>query len=290
MDLTLSDEQEALRAAAAELADREFRPRASRWDENEEFPEENWKILADAGLCGLTVPETFGGLGLGDLEAGIVLEEIARACLSTAVLLQLFLNGPPRGIAASGTDEQKRRFLPRVATGEMLIGIAMSEPDAGSAAMDMRAKIVRRDGELRLDAYKNFITAGHHARAYFVVTRFPEEGERAIGAVMVPRDAAGVAVTKIHEKMGMRGMAEAEVAFDDVPVAEGDVLIVGDAEGKSFRSIIAEFNHERLGNAAMCVGVAAGALDEALRYAQERVVGGKRLIDIQAIAHKLAEM
>lgn len=290
MDLALTEEQEALRKAAQELAEREFRPRAARWDENEEFPEENWKILADAGLCGLTVPEAYGGLGLGDLEAGIVLEEIARACLSTGVLLQLFLNGPPRAVTASGTEEQKARYLPRVASGEWLIGIGMSEPDAGSAAMDMRAKIVRRDGGWRLDAYKNFVTAGHHAKGYLVVTRFPEEGDRAIGAVLVARDAPGVGVTKIHEKMGLRGMAEAEVAFDGVPVADEDVLVVGDAEGRSFRGIINEFNHERLGNAAMCIGTAAGALDEALRYAQERVAGGRRLIDIQAVAHKLAEM
>jgi alkylation response protein AidB-like acyl-CoA dehydrogenase len=290
MDTVLTDAQEALRAHAQELADREFRPRAARWDENEEFPEENWKILADQGLCGLTVPEAYGGLGLSDFEGVLVIEEIARACLSTAVLLQLFLNGPPRGVAASGTEEQKQRYLPRVVSGEMLMGIAMSEPDAGSAALEMRARVRRVDGVWRLDAYKNFITAGHHARAYFVVTRFPEAGERAIGAVLVPRDAAGVSVTKIHEKMGLRGMAEAEVAFDDVEVADDDILIPGDPDGSTFKKIISEFNHERCGNAAMCVGTAAGALDEALRYAQERIVGGKRIIEIQAIAFKLAEM
>jgi alkylation response protein AidB-like acyl-CoA dehydrogenase len=170
----------------------------------------------------------------------------------------------------------------------MLMGIGMSEPDAGSDALAMRARVRRVGGVWRLDAYKNFVTAGHHARAYLVVARFPEEGERAIGAVLVPRDAAGVSVTKIHEKMGLRGMAEAEVAFDDVVVPDEDILILGSADG--FKTIIAEFNHERCGNAAMCVGTAAGALDEALRYAQERTVGGRRLIEVQAIAFKLAEM
>ncbi len=286
----LTDTQEALRAQAQQLAEREFRPRAARWDENEEFPEENWKLLAESGLCGLTVPEEYGGLGLTDVEGVLVLEEIARHCLTTAVLLQLFLNGPPRGIKAAGTDELKQRYLPRVATGEMLIGIGMSEPDAGSDALAMRAQVRRADGVLRLDGYKNFVTAGHHARAYLVVCRFPAEGERAIGAVLVARDASGVSVTKIHEKMGLRGMAEAEVAFDDVEVADDDVLLVGDPNGQTFKQIISEFNHERCGNAAMCTGAAAGALDEALRYAQERKAGGRRLIDIQAIAHKLAEM
>ena len=286
----LTDTQEALRAQAQTLAEREFRPRAQRWDENEEFPEENWKVLADSGLCGLTVPEQYGGLGQTDFEGALVLEEIARHCLTTAVLLQLFLNGPPRGIAAQGDEEQKQRYLPRVATGEMLIGIGMSEPDAGSAALEMRAKVVEGDGGWRLDAYKNFVTAGHHARAYFVVTRVPERGDRAIGAVMVPRDASGVTVTKIHEKMGLRGMAEAEVAFDNVLVPEEDVLLPGEPDGSTFKHVIGEFNHERCGNAAMCVGVAAGALDEALRYAQERTIGKQRLVEIQAIGFKLAEM
>jgi alkylation response protein AidB-like acyl-CoA dehydrogenase len=288
--IELTETQEALRAQAQELAEREFRPRAQRWDENEEFPEENWKILADQGLCGLTVPESYGGLGQSDFEGVLVLEEIARHCLTTAVLLQLFLNGPPRGIAGQGSEEQKQRFLPRVASGEMLIGIGMSEPDAGSAALEMRARVVRTNGSWKLEGYKNFVTAGHHARAYFVVTRFPEEGERAIGAVLVPRDAQGVTVTKIHEKMGLRGMAEAEVAFDAVTVPDEDVLIMGKPDGSTFKQIIGEFNHERCGNAAMCTGVAAGALDEALRYAQERTVGNQRLIDVQAIAFKLAEM
>jgi alkylation response protein AidB-like acyl-CoA dehydrogenase len=291
MDFSLSESQLALRDAARELAEREFRPRASRWDENEEFPEENWKILADQALLGLTVPERYAGLGLGDLDGAVVLEEIAKACLSTAVLCQLFLNGPSRGIAAAGSEAKRQEYLPRVASGEWLLGIAMSEPDAGSAALDMRARLRPEGGGWVLDAYKNFITAGHKAAAFLVVTRFPSEaGKPAIGAVLVPASSPGVSVTKIHRKMGLRGMAEAEVAFDAVAVPEDDILIPGDDEGKAFKQIISEFNHERCGNAAMCVGVAAGALNEAIRYARERTVSGRRLIDLQGIAWKLAEM
>jgi len=290
MDITLTEAQQELRALAAEVADREFRPRASRWDENEEYPEENLAILAKQGFTGITVPEEYGGLGLGDLEAALVLEEIGAVCLSTAVLCQLHLNGPPRAIANFGTPEQRERFLPRVAAGECLIGIGMTEPDAGSDAMSMRAKVRRDDGGWRLDAYKNMITAGHRAQAFFVVTRFPEAGERAMGAVMVPGDAPGVSVSKVHKKMGLRGVPEAEVAFDDVVVPETDVVMEGDAEGRAMRTILSQFNHERLGNSAMCVGVAAGALKESIRYAQERTVGGKRIIDLQGIGWKLAEM
>ena len=290
MDITLNQGQQDLRALAAEVADREFRPRASRWDENEEYPDENLAILAKQGFTGITVPEEYGGLGLGDLEAALVLEEIGAVCLSTAVLCQLHLNGPPRAIANFGSDEQRERFLPRVAAGECLIGIGMTEPDAGSDAMSMRARI-RRDGDAwKLEAYKNMITAGHKAQAYFVVTRFPEAGERAMGAVMVDATAPGVGVSKVHKKMGLRGVPEAEVAFDDVLVPETDIVMEGDGEGRAMRTILSQFNHERLGNSAMCVGVAAGALRESIRYAQERTVGSKRIIDLQGIGWKLAEM
>jgi alkylation response protein AidB-like acyl-CoA dehydrogenase len=290
MDLQLTEAQKELRALAAELAEREFKPRASRWDENEEYPEENLVILAKQGFTGITVPEEYGGLGLGDIDAALVLEELGAVCLSTAVLCQLHLNGPPRAIAAFGTPEQKERYLPRVAAGECLIGIGMTEPDAGSDAMSMRAKL-KRDGDgWRLEGYKNMITAGHKAQAFFVVARFPDAGDRAIGCVMVPADAEGVSVSKVHKKMGLRGVPEAEVAYDDVFVPADEVLMEGDAEGKAMRTILGQFNHERLGNAAMCVGVAAGALRESIRYAQERTVGGKRIIDLQGIGWKLAEM
>lgn len=290
MDFQLNEAQRELRALAAELAEREFRPRAARWDENEEYPEENLRIMARAGLTGITIPETYGGFGMGDLEAALVLSEIGAACLSTAVLLQLHLNGPPRAMTAYGTEEMRKTYLPRVAAGECLIGIGMTEPDAGSDALNMMAKVRRVDGVWRLDAYKNMVTAGHRAQAYFVVTRFPDAGERAIGAVMVAGDARGVGVSKVHKKMGLRGVPEAEVAFDNVEVREEDIVLEGDPGGKNFRTILSQFNHERLGNCAMCVGVATGALAEALRYAHERRVGGKPIVELQGIAWKLAEM
>jgi alkylation response protein AidB-like acyl-CoA dehydrogenase len=291
VDLSLTDDQIRLRRATRELAEKEFRPRAQRWDENEEWPAENLEILARQGLTGLTVPEKYGGLGLGDMESALVLEQIGRVCLSTAVVCQLFLNGPPRAIAAFGSEDLKERYLPRVASGECLIGIGMTEPDAGSDAMAMRSKLRRADDGWRLEGYKNMVTGGHKAGAYFVVTRFPaEDTTKTLGAVMVPAGTPGVTVSKVHKKMGLRGAAEAEIAFDDAPVADEDVLLEGDPQGRAMRTILAQFNHERLGNSSMCVGVASGALDESIRYAQERKVGGRRLIEVQAIQHKLAEM
>lgn len=290
MDFELDDTQRQLQALAAELAEKEFRPLASRWDENEEFPEDNLTLLGKQGLTAITVPEQYGGAGLGDLEASIVLEEIAAVCLSTAVLLQLHLNGPPRAIASFGSEDMRAEFLPRVAAGDCLIGIGMTEPDAGSDALNMRAKMVRDGAGWRLDAYKNMVTAGHKSQAYFVVTRFADAGERALGAVLLPSESAGISVSKVHKKMGLRGVPEAEVAFDNVAVRPEHVVLEGDADGRNMRTILSQFNHERLGNASMCVGVAAGALRESLRYSQERRVGGKPIGDLQGIAWKLAEM
>ncbi len=290
MDFELNEAQSQLRDLAAEVAEAEFGPRASRWDENEEYPEENLAILSKQGFLGITVPEAYGGLGLGDLEASVVLEQIASWCLSTAILCQLHLNGPPRALMAFGNEHLRDTYLPRVASGECLIGIGMTEADAGSDALNMRARL-ERDGEgWRLNGYKNMVTAGHRAQAYFVVARFPAAGERAIGAVMVPAGTPGVTVSKVHKKMGLRGVPEAEVAFDDVEVPDADVVLEGDAAGRNIRTILSQFNHERLGNASMCVGVAAGALRESLRYAQERHVGGKPIIELQGIAWKIAEM
>ena len=290
VNFELNDAQQQLRALAAEVAEREFGPRASRWDENEEYPQENLEVCAHQGFMGLTIPEEFGGLGLGDLEASVVLEQIASWCLSTAILCQLHLNGPPRALMAFGNEHLQNTYLPRVAAGECLIGIGMTEADAGSDALNMRGSVRRVDGAWKLDAYKNMVTAGHRAQAYFVVARFPDAGERAIGAVMVPADAPGITVSKVHKKMGLRGMPEAEVMFDGVTVADEDVVLEGDAKGSAMRTILSQFNHERLGNASMCVGVAAGALRESLRYAQERHVGGRPIIELQGIAWKIAEM
>jgi alkylation response protein AidB-like acyl-CoA dehydrogenase len=291
MELKLSESQEELRALAREIAEREFRPRASRWDENEEWPEENLAVLAKTGFTGLAVPEKYGGMGGGDMEAVLVLEQIGRVCLNTAVVCQLFVNGPPRAITTLGNEDQKERWLPGIASGECLFGIGMTEPDAGSDAMSMRSRVVRKGSEWRLDGYKNMVTGGHKAQAYFVVTRFPaDDPARTLGAVLVPAGAKGVSVSKVHKKMGLRGAAEAEIAFDDVVVPDEDVLLAGDEKGEAMKRIMAQFNHERLGNAAMCTGVAGGALDESIRYAQERIAGGRRIIEIQAIAHKLAEM
>jgi alkylation response protein AidB-like acyl-CoA dehydrogenase len=280
-----------LRELARSVADR-LAPAAARWDETGEFPEPTWAALAQADLVGLTIDEAYGGSGLGDVESAIVLEELARADVSSAVLAQLCLNGPPRVIGHLGSEDVKRKWLPKVAAGETFLSIGITEADAGSAVGAMRAQLVP-DGEgWRLNAYKNYSTGGHRAGGCLVWCRFPgSEGSNGIGAVVVDTAADGVSVVGTHHNMGLHGLTEAELAFDDVWVGPEDVVLYGDpASADAFRTLVGHLNHERCGNAAMCLGAAQGALERAVRYLNDRVTGGRRLADLQGLQWKVADM
>lgn len=279
-------DQADLRRLAREVAERDLAPQARHWDETEEFPHKSWQALRDAGLFAVTVGEQWGGAGLGDVEATIVLEELGRADVSSAIIAQLIFNGPPRAIEHLGNDALRDRWLPLAATGEALFCIGITEPEAGSAVPLMRAKLEPDGSGYRLTAYKNYITGGHQASACLVWCKFP--GDAGIGAVVVDLSSDGVNVTSLHKKMGLRGMAEAEIAFDGVRVEADDVLLPGGSA--SFRTLLGHLNHERCGNAAMCIGAAQGALEYAVGYVRERSFAGKRLADLQGLQWKLADM
>jgi alkylation response protein AidB-like acyl-CoA dehydrogenase len=287
-----TDDQQALRKLARDVAERELAPMARHWDETEEFPQASWDALRAADLFGITIGERYGGMGMADVEAAIVLEELARVDVSSAILAQLTFNGPPRAIEHLGNDALKDRWLPMAASGEGLFCIGISETEAGSAVTHMRARLSADGDGYRLNAYKNYVTGGHKARACLVWCRFPgSEAAQGIGAVVVDLSADGVTVAGTHEKMGLRGTSEAELAFDDVRVEPDDVLLAGDpANSDAFKILISHINHERCGNAAMCVGAAQGAFEYAVRYANERTIGGKPLTALQGLQWKLADM
>jgi alkylation response protein AidB-like acyl-CoA dehydrogenase len=287
-----TDDQAALRKLARDVAERELLPRARHWDETEEFPEASWDAIRRAELFGITIGEQWGGMGLGDVEAAIVLEELARVDVSSAILAQLTFNGPPRAIEHLGSDALKDRWLPTAASGEGLFCIGISETEAGSAVGHMRARLTPDGDGFRLDAYKNYVTGGHKAVACLVWCRFPESsGTKGIGAVVVDLSAPGVTVTGTHVKMGLRGTSEAELAFDGVRVEPSDVLLRGDpTNSDAFKTLISHINHERCGNAAMCIGAAQGALEYAVQYMGERTVGDRTLADFQGLQWKVADM
>jgi len=212
--------------------------------------------------------------------------------VSSAILAQLSMNGPPRVIQHLAPASLKERWLPRVASGELFMSIGITEADAGSAVGAMRAQLTVDGDGYRLNAYKNYSTAGHRAGATLVWCRFPgSEGSKGIGAVLVDTSAPGVSVVGTHRNMGLHGSTEAELAFDEVWVGTDDIVIAGDpASSDSFRTLIGHLNHERCGNAAMCVGAAQGALERAVLYLNDRVTGGRRLADLQGLQWKIADM
>ena len=289
-----TDDQAALRQLAREVAEREVAPRAHEHDESGDPPREAAKALAAADLLRVTIGEEWGGLGYGDVEASIVLEEVARADVSSAIWCQLTYNGPPRGIQHLGPEVMRQRWLPAVANGEALLSIGITEPDAGSAVQEMRTSLteVPATGGWRLNGYKNYSTLGHVADGMLVWCRWPGgKGARGIGAVVIDMARDGVSVTGVHKSMGVHAATEAEVAFDDVAVTADDVLIAGDpADTSAFKVLLGHLNHERCGNASMCVGAAQGALEYATRHLNDRVIGGEALATKQGLQWKLADM
>ncbi len=287
-----TEDQAALRQLARDVAARELAPMARHGDETEEFPQWAWDGMRKADLFDITIGERWGGAGLGDIEAAIVLEELARADVSSAILAQLIFNGPPRAIEHLGSDELRDRWLPLAASGEALFCIGISETEAGSAVGHMRARLTADGDGYRLNAYKNYVTGGHKARVCLVWCRFPgSEGTKGIGAVVVDLESPGVTVAGTHVKMGLRATSEAELAFDDVRIEPGDVLLPGDpSNNDSFKTLISHINHERCGNAAMCIGAAQGALEYAVQYCNEREVGGQPLAALQGLQWKVADM
>jgi alkylation response protein AidB-like acyl-CoA dehydrogenase len=287
-----TEDQQSLRALARDVAERDLAPNARHWDETEEFPQGSWDALRKAELFGITVDEKYGGMGMGDVEAAIVLEELARVDVSSAILAQLIFNGPPRAIQHLGSDAMKEKWLPLAATGEALFCIGISETEAGSAVTHMRAKLTAEGDGYRLNAYKNYVTGGHKARCCLVWCRFPgSEGAKGIGAVVVDLESDGVTMAGTHTKMGLRGTSEAELAFDDVYIAPDDVLLSGEPDSsEAFKTLISHINHERCGNAAMCIGAAQGALEYAVRYMNERSIGGQPIAELQGLQWKIADM
>jgi len=287
------EDRSALRKLARDVAERDIAPHAAHWDETEEFAEASLEALRRAELFSVTIGESYGGMGMGDVEAAIVLEELARVDVSTAILAQLVFNGPPRAIEHLGNEALRRRWLPQAAAGELFC-IGITEPDAGSAATNMRAHLIPDGDGWRLEAYKNYVTGGHKAVACLVWCRFPgsEAGTgKGIGAVVVDLSKPEVSVAGTHRKMGLRGCTEAELAFDGVRVDADDVLVVGDpADNSGLKTLLAHINHERCGNAAMCVGAAQGALEYAIGYMNERTVGTRKLADLQGLQWKIADM
>lgn len=288
----LTPREDELRRRAREVAEAELRPWARHWDENEEFPARSLHAVRDAGLLGLCVPEEYGGQGEPLFAGCLIVEELARACLSSAMAAQPYLNGPWRAVHVLGTEEQRRRILPGVADGSRHFAIAMSEPGAGTAGTDLRAEL-RPDGDgFRLTGVKCWVTGGLDADTTIVFCRAPgTEGPYGVGAVLIEGRPEGMAEPEADPKMGLRGVAEATLRFDGTPIPRRDVLIMPDPSSKRGAEVLVnQFNPERCGNAAMCTGVGQAALDDSVAHLNERRQFDRPIGDFQGLRWMVADM
>lgn len=288
MDFRLTDEQIAIQESARTFAQGELPNLADRLDiESAPVPRDWLARYADMGFLGINTPQAYGGMGLPLLDALIVIEEFAK--ISVAVGFPVFecAVGPVRAIERYGTTTLRDRVIPRTVSGDLLIAISMSEPDAGTALSDLRTRADIKGNEIVINGAKRWCSGAGHSGAYVVFCRFEEiPGAAGVGAVFVEKDTAGLTFGQQEQLMGFRGVPSADMYFDNVRVP-AENLIVGPG---GFSKLMGTFNIERLGNATMALGAASGALEQVTRYVQDRRQFGKTVIDFQAVQLRIAEM
>lgn len=288
MDFRLSDDQAQLQEAARSFAQAELPEVAAELERDNVPPSrELVKRYAEMGFLGINVPGDLGGLGLGNLEALVVIEEFAK--VSSAVAFPIFesMVGPVRAIEHFASDTLKKRVVPQVCAGEMVVAVAMSEPEAGSALTDLKTRGAIDGGEVVLNGTKRWCSGGGHADAYVVYCRLRDDpGAKGIGAVLVEKGSPGLSFGPNESLMGFRGIPSADLNFDDCRVPLDNVIV----PAGGFKQLMEAFDLERCGNATMALGQASGALEDVIVYVQERRQFGKLLAEFQAVQLKLAEM
>ncbi|MBX6377637.1 MAG: acyl-CoA dehydrogenase family protein [Clostridia bacterium] len=287
MQYELTAEQEAFRRLARELAETYIAPRAAEIDRTGEFPWDIVELYRKQGLFALCVPEAYGGSGADLLTLCVVVEELSRVdATSGLILADHDLGLLP--LLLGGSEEQKLRWGPALAAGDPLMAFALTEPEAGSDAASLRTRAVRAGEVYRLSGTKRFITHGNVAGllSVFAVTA-PEAGSRGISAFVVEQPSPGLSVTRLEEKMGIRGSPTAELLFEDCPVPVDNRL---GEEGEGFRIAMMTLDRTRPTIAAQALGIAQGALDYAVAYARERRQFGQPIAAFQGIQFLLADM
>ena len=288
MDFLLTEEQSMLIDTIRKMGEREnFRERAMQIDVKGEFPEDLMKKFGELGFLGMCLGTEWGGGGQSDLNAILVIEELAK--YSPIIAGGTFESslGAVRIIEKFGTEAQKRTIIPGVCTGDLSVSACMTEPNAGSDLTALRTKAIDMGDHYLLNGNKIFITGGGHASHYLVYTRLNDErGYKSIGAVLVEKGTPGFSFGKQEEFLGLRGMPSCELIFEDVKLPKENLVL----EAGSFSKLMTVFARERCGNAAMSLGVAGGALNEAKHYVMERNAFGRPICEFQGIQFIIADM
>jgi alkylation response protein AidB-like acyl-CoA dehydrogenase len=287
LDYFLTPEQKMIQDLARKVAEEKMLPVRAELDEKEEFPGEIIKVSAEAGLMGVSMPEEYGGFGGGILEYCLVAEELSRVCLGIATsVVASGLGAMP--ILLFGNPEQKKEYLPDIAKGKKLAAFGLTEADAGSDAGALRTTAIRKGEGYVLNGTKQWITNGGEAEIYSIIAMTDRsKGPRGASALIVEKGTPGFTFGKKEKKMGIRASATRELVFQDCFVPQQNLI---GKEGMGFIVTMRTFDRTRPGVGAQGVGLAQGALDEAVRYAREREQFEKKIISFQAVQHMLADM
>jgi len=287
MNYFLTEEQEMIKELAAKVADEKIAPVAIQYDEEGKFPDDIVKVLAESDLCGVYIPEEYGGLGGGTLEMALVVQELSRACAGIA----LAFAGTALGtypIIMFGSDEQKTKYLPDIAAGNKLAAFGLTEANAGSDAAGIATMAVTDGDEYILNGTKQWITNGEKADIYTIIACTDKsKGARGFSAFIVEKGTPGFSFGKKENKMGIRASCTSELVFEDCRIPKENII---SREGMGFIVAMKTLDKTRPGVASQALGIAQGAFDAALKYSKERVQFGQPISSFQAVQHMLADM
>jgi alkylation response protein AidB-like acyl-CoA dehydrogenase len=288
MDFTLSEEQLMIQQAAKDFAQNELLPGVIERDETQTFPWELVQKMGELGFMGMMVNEKYGGSGLGTLSYVLAMEELSKIDASASVMVSVNNSLVCWGLETYGTEEQKQKYLTRLATGEIIGAFCLSEPEAGSDATSQKTTAIDKGDHYLLNGTKNWITNGNIAEVYLVIAQMDrDKGHRGINALIVEKGMEGFDIGPKENKLGIRGSDTHSLMFNDVKVPKENRI---GEDGFGFKFAMKTLAGGRIGIAAQALGIAAGAYELALKYAKERKAFGTEIANHQAIAFKLADM
>jgi len=288
MNFELTEEHLAVQAAAREFAQTELLPGVIERDEHQKFPAEQIKKMGELGFLGMMVDPKYGGGGMDTISYVLAMEEISKVDASASVVMSVNNSLVCWGIEKFGTEEQKQKYLPKLATGEIIGAFCLSEPEAGSDATSQRTTAEDKGDYYLLNGTKNWITNGSTASVYLVIAQtYPEKAHRGINALIVERGMEGFVVGPKENKLGIRGSDTHSLMFSDVKVPKENRI---GEDGFGFKFAMQTLAGGRIGIAAQALGIASGAMELALRYSKERKAFGVEIAKHQAIQFKLADM
>jgi acyl-CoA dehydrogenase len=287
MNLRFTEEQEMMRKMVRDFAQTEIAPFVEKMEEGE-FPREILRKMGELGLMGIPVPEEYGGSEMDFISYIIAIHEISKVSATVGVILSVHTSVGTNPILYFGTEEQKKKYVPKLAAGEYLGAFCLTEPSAGSDAASLKTRAVKKDEHYVLNGSKVFITNGGEADVYIVfASTNPEAGPKGVSAFIVDKDTPGFIVGKDEHKMGLYGSKTVQLTFEDMKVPAENLL---GQEGEGFKIAMSNLDSGRIGIAAQALGIAEAALEAATDYAKERVQFGKPIAAQQGVGFKLADM